>query len=309
MKNEILGKNKITIVTHNASFHADDVFAVATLLIILPKDKEIEIIRSREREVINGADFVVDVGGEYDAERNRYDHHQKGGAGKRNNEIPYASFGLVWRHLGSDACAGDTELWQRIDNGLVSAIDANDNGFDLTKNLIEGVFAPSLSLNFMIEKPTWEERSNELQMYEAFMRAVTKAKDFLERYIVVERASLVAKREIIAEYESKEDKTIIIFKRDYERINFIYTLVKLPEILFFVYPNNGGTWTAETVPVSENTFEKRKSFPESWAGLSDDDLVKVTGVSDATFCHNGRFVAYARSEAGAIELAKLALSS
>ena len=42
---------KITIVTHSSSFHTDDIFAVATLLIALGEDKNIEIIRSREKEV------------------------------------------------------------------------------------------------------------------------------------------------------------------------------------------------------------------------------------------------------------------
>jgi len=36
-------------------------------------------------------------------------------------------------------------------------------------------------------------------------------------------------------------------------------------------------------------------------------LAKVTGVPDATFCHNGRFLAVAKSKEGALKLAEIAL--
>ena len=85
------------IVTHNSTFHADDVFAVATLLIIEP---DAEVIRTRDENIISSADYVVDVGQIYDKDKKRFDHHQLGGAGKRDDGIEYASFGLVWKEYG-----------------------------------------------------------------------------------------------------------------------------------------------------------------------------------------------------------------
>ncbi len=332
MTNE--NQKEIKIVAHNASFHADDVFAVATILISLSADaknadkdgvinleknensnKTVKVIRTRHPEEIAEGDYVVDVGGEYDPTKNRYDHHQKGGAGKRENGVPYASFGLVWKHIGPQICSdeslteeGQLELWQKIDNEIVCAIDANDNGFDLSKMLIEGVYSPSLSLSIMIEKPTWEERGSEAFMYESFMRAVVKAQDFLKRYIIVQLASLRAKKAIIETYNNSENKSIIVFAHDYERINFVKTLVHLPEIIFYIYPDNSGYWSAEAVPTNEDSFEKRKSFPEAWAGLTGVDFEKATGNNDAIFCHNGRFLFKAKTEASAISLAKTALA-
>ncbi len=55
-------KNKITIVTHSSKFHADDVFAVATLMLLLEKDHEITVVRSRDPDVAFHADYVVDTG-------------------------------------------------------------------------------------------------------------------------------------------------------------------------------------------------------------------------------------------------------
>jgi uncharacterized UPF0160 family protein len=42
-------------------------------------------------------------------------------------------------------------------------------------------------------------------------------------------------------------------------------------------------------------------------GPSGPDLVAVTGVPDAVFCHTGRFIAVARSREGAVALLEQAL--
>jgi uncharacterized UPF0160 family protein len=84
--------------------------------------------------------------------------------------------------------------------------------------------------------------------------------------------------------------------------------MKYDEPLYVVFPNaNKDTWRVGCVRKEEKSFENRKSFPVAWAGLRDQDLAKVTGVTDAVFCHNGRFLAVAKSKEGAIKLAELAL--
>jgi len=80
--------NEVTIATHNGNFHADDVFSVAALKCIYPS---IKLIRTRDLELIGQADIVLDVGGVYDPDAGRFDHHQRGGAGERENGIPYSS--------------------------------------------------------------------------------------------------------------------------------------------------------------------------------------------------------------------------
>ena len=84
---------KVIIVTHDGMFHSDDVFAVAALLSLLDATPAIAtVVRTRDEDLMRKADFVVDVGGVYDSEKNRFDHHQEGGAGKRLNGISYAAF-------------------------------------------------------------------------------------------------------------------------------------------------------------------------------------------------------------------------
>ncbi len=94
----------IIVATHNGNFHADDVFSVAALRSVLPSFK---LIRTRNLDLIAKADIVIDVGGEYDPDTGRFDHHQRGGAGQRENAIPYSSFGLVWQKYGLEICPGN----------------------------------------------------------------------------------------------------------------------------------------------------------------------------------------------------------
>jgi hypothetical protein len=46
-----------------------------------------------------------------------------------------------------------------------------------------------------------------------------------------------------------------------------------------------------------------------WAGLRGADLARVSGVDDAVFCHNARFIGGAQSLKGAMQMAALAVAS
>ena len=47
---------------------------------------------------------MIDLGGEYDPDAGRLDHHQRSGAGERGNGIPYSSVGLIWQKYGLEIC-------------------------------------------------------------------------------------------------------------------------------------------------------------------------------------------------------------
>ena len=85
------------LLTHSGPFHADDLVAYLVLARTLG---DVRLVRSRAAEAIVAADVVFDVGGEYDPTRHRYDHHQPGGAGQRDNGVPYASAGLACQCSG-----------------------------------------------------------------------------------------------------------------------------------------------------------------------------------------------------------------
>ncbi len=289
----------LTIVAHDGTFHTDDVFACATLSLAF-KDREIEIIRSRDEDVINEADIVVDVGGVYDPIAGRFDHHQKGGAGVRDNTIPFASFGLVWKEYGAQLC-GSEESAKFIDEQLVQGIDGADNGV-LNKVADNGVYCYSVIDIISAMRTTWEEHST---MDEAFMEAVNLATTILERMMAHASSYTHAQAILETAYSVASDKQVVEIGKEYP--GWYEVMSNHPEPLFVIYQREDGNWSAKAVRITPAEFAARHPFPENWAGLRDEELQHVSGVADAIFCHNGRFIAVAQTRDGAYKLAQKAI--
>lgn len=303
----IFNKRKI-LVTHNGGFHADDLFASATLSILY--GGKIKIIRTRDPKIISFADVVYDVGGVYDPETNRFDHHQKEGAGKRENGIPYSSFGAVWKKFGEQIC-GSKEVADRVDKKVVQPIDANDNGVDISKPVFPDVFSYSVDSIFLSEIPTWKEDNK--NMDKIFKKQVKRAVALLKREIKTAEDEIDGINTILGYYNKSKDKLVLISDIDFPSYLLQDTLSRLPEPLYFIYPSFRNSkitgWKAEAIKKSPDTMESRKPFPESWRGLmeSSGGLKEVTGISDAQFCHKNGFFLTVGSKEGAIALAEKAL--
>ncbi len=305
---KIFSKKK-TIVTHNGSFHADDIFACATLSLWLKnKGESSKIIRTRDNNIIKNADYVFDVGGQYDSNINRFDHHQKEGAGTRQNGIPYASSGLAWKHFGIDICGNNEEVWNLIDKKIFMSLDAVDNGVDICSPKFAGVATYPADQVFLVYSPTWEEGA--INEDSIFIEQVKKALTLLEREVQVAMSDYRGKQIIYEAYNSAVDKRIIEVKNDFPRYLFQEVLSKLSEPIYFIYPSaHSSAWKVEAIRKNIDTFESRKMFPESWRGLLNKDpkLVELTGVPDVNFCHRGGFYMTVDSKEGAIALANKAL--
>jgi uncharacterized UPF0160 family protein len=138
-----------------------------------------------------------------------------------------------------------------------------------------------------------------------FMAALDMAFIVLMREIKSARSLFAAEKYVIEAYELAQDKRLIVLDKDLPWDNFIE---KFPEPLYVVSPKEEG-WRIKAVRVNSHSFENRKNMPSSWAGKRDVELAAITGVHDAVFCHNKRFVAAARSKEGALKLAKIALEA
>jgi uncharacterized UPF0160 family protein len=294
----------IKIVTHNGDFHSDDVFAVATLYIVFGNEAKIEVLRTRDEKEFESAGIVLDVGGVYDEAKNRFDHHQAGGAGERENGIPYASAGLVWKKYGEKLC-GSKEIADDIDKKLFLPIDANDNGVNIYFPTV-GNFLPYTIQDLVnVFRSSWKE--DLLKNDESFMEVVGLAKKIIEREIVIARDYKEAEVLVEADYQKAEDKRLVILSGKYP---WSKILMNHPEPVFVVYQDGiNSFWRVRAVGEDKQVFKNRKDFPISWAGKRDKELADVTGVSDALFCHNKLFLAVARSKEGALALAKIALES
>jgi uncharacterized UPF0160 family protein len=292
----------MTIVTHNGTFHPDDVFAVASLFI---RFGEMDVLRTRDEKFFSKADFLVDVGGIYDPQTKRFDHHQKGGAGKRVDGIPYASFGLVWQKFGVDICNNSRRLFDIIDKKLVSYIDAMDNGAGALQPVLADAFPYTIGHAIMSFNPTWRHKERDIQD-KKFFEAVDFAKGILFREIECGLDDILGMEEVERVYMKSSDKKIIILEEDYP---WEFVLSKYKEPLFVITPNTvNNTWELSAVRDNFYSFKNRKDLPKEWGGKRDRELIEVTKVNDAIFCHNALFFAVAKSREGAISLAEKALA-
>lgn len=290
------------IATHNGTFHADEVFAIAVLGLL---GEPLDVVRTRDRDAIAAADLRVDVGFASDPDAGAFDHHQRGGAGARDNGVQYASFGLVWRAFGARACAGDAAVAARVDEVLVQGVDAQDTGQQLV-TVPDGVRAPMTVTGAVGGfNPSWDEELTEEQERERFDAAVAFARGILEREIAGAASGQRARRIVSEGIAAGGDPRVVELAANVPWKEVVVETA--PDALYVLYPKRQG-WGVEAVPVELGTFDNRRDLPEAWAGLDGPDLAALTGVEDALFCHAKRFLAVARSRAGAERLAQLALA-
>lgn len=300
-------KKKKICVTHNGAFHADDLFATATLSIL--NNGNIKIIRTRDPKMFLRGDYVYDVGGENDPERNKFDHHQKGGGGVRENGIPYAAFGLVWKKYGEQIC-GSKEVAHYIENKIVCSIDASDVGFDISKPTIKDVYKYSAESIFLSESPTWKEDNKYID--KIFEKQVKKIAPLLKREIKIAKDDIDGINKLINSYNNSIDKRIVVSDSDFPRYLLQDTLSKLPEPVYLVYPSSKSpTWKVEAIKKSPETMESRKPFPDIWRGFLDGDpkAEEVISIKGVIFTHPTGFYAQVKTKEGAIALANKALIS
>ncbi|KAJ6783961.1 hypothetical protein PWT90_05660 [Aphanocladium album] len=179
------GGDGVLIGTHSGHFHADEALAVH-MLRQLPAYADSALVRTRDPKILETCHTVVDVGGEYDAARNRYDHHQRGFATTfPGRPTKLSSAGLVFLHFGpaiiaqrlAAAAAAKTEgvtedspevrmLHKKIYESFVEALDAHDNGISvydpaavsaagLVKRYSEGGFGLGAVVGRL--NPNWNE--------------------------------------------------------------------------------------------------------------------------------------------------------
>jgi uncharacterized UPF0160 family protein len=290
------------IATHDGSFHADEVFAIAALGLL---GGRLEVVRTRERDDLAEADLRIDVGFRDDPGTGDYDHHQRDFDAIRDNGVRYASFGLVWREFGARVCGDDQEVADAVDATLVQTVDANDVGQQLSQPLIDGV--RPMTVNGIIGgfNARWDDSVTPAQERERFDAAVALAEGILAREVASAASGRRAQRVVREAIAATADPRVVELS-----VNAPWKQVLVPEAadaLFVIYPKRQG-FGVEAVPRELGSFENRRDLPAAWAGLQGPDLVSATGVPDALFCHPKRFLAVARSRAGVKRLAELALA-
>lgn len=294
--------NKIKVATHDGNFHADEVFALAVLKIFFNESgKQIEIARTRDPKKISECQIVVDVGNKYDHKNSIYDHHQKDKPGFHKNGVPYASFGLVWKHFGKKI-SPNKKVYEVIEKKIVSPIDALDNGINISVPVSKEVNEYAISHVISAISAYYGDDGID----EAFNNALGLAEIVLKGEIVKVKSKIHDEKIITQEIKKQKSPEILILDKYHA---WESTVSKVKNIKMVIFPDRKpDRWCIQTAGDSHETFgTDRASFPHHWRGLSDIDLASATEIQDSVFCHTGGFFAVAKTKNAAITLATKAM--
>ncbi len=278
--------------THDGSFHADEVTACSLLLLFNCIDRD-KIHRTRDETLLAQCDYVCDVGGLYDPAQKRFDHHQAEYIG------PMSSAGMVLLDLRERGLLTPHE-YDHFNRGLILGVDAHDNG---VAKLEPGTctFSQIVS-NFL---PIEYEASHE-EMARAFFLVVDFVVGHLERF--KQRLSYTHACQATVRKTMSDQRSALIFEEALPWLeNFFELGGELHPAQYVVMPS-GTHWKLRGIPPTlSERMKVRKALPESWAGLRDAELKKISGIPGAIFCHKGRFISIWETKSDALAALALAL--
>ena len=321
-------KQLINLYTHNGIFHADDVFAAA--LLSLTAD-EINIVRGTDTEIPEDKEnwIIFDIG------EGELDHHSP--KNKEDNgchpgtNIPYAACGLVWKKYykeileAADCPPRYTEsVFTRLETSLILGIDADDNGFDPTADVLASMpnitddqkarIVAQARTGFTVSRlikdfnPPWD---SEMDQDDAFRDAVSFAKDILLNRIDSIISSLDGRDYVLRAIDYSANHIMILDPfAPWEGVLYgQYRNPKAQDIWYVVSPALRGGWNVQcALANSDDRTTFRHPLPKEWYGLRYEELQKVSGIETAIFCHASGFLAGAETQADALAMASIAAS-
>jgi uncharacterized UPF0160 family protein len=297
----VLQQPGVVAATHSGTFHADDVLAAAAMRLLNPS---LALLRSRDMDQLNAADILFDVGRVFNPDTCRFDHHQLEYKEARENGIPYSSFGLVWRELGTTLCDSAAAA-TRVDVNFVQGVDAVDCGVAISKEVslvkLMSISAVLGSFNY-----GWQDVTPPEAINDAFEQAVSVAKVVLQN-VIREANGFEKARAIVEQGTLLENGRLLLLEHGVPWKETVLESSKYDSLLYVIFPDAQAKWHVSCVPDKSAGFSNRKSLPLAWAGLDGEELDKVTGIKGCVFCHRARFVGGHTTKAGAIEMVKLAL--
>ena len=272
--------------THDGTFHADEVTACA-LLILFDLVDEDKVVRTRDLQLLASCEYVCDVGGLYDPEQKLFDHHQVDYQG------PLSSAGMVLEYLLNKKIIKPNE-YTFFNQSLIMGVDAHDNGRD---SLVPGYcsFSHVISNFTPIRHDCTSAEQNEA-FHRALHFVIAHLNRLWERFKYVQSC-----RTLVAECMAKS-KECLIFDQNIPWLEIFFELGGAAHPALFVIMPSGSHWKLRGIPP---TFQERMKVrvpqPKEWAGLLDEELKQVSGISDAIFSHKGRFISVWETREGALK--------
>lgn len=317
------------IATHHGTFHADEVMA-CVMLKCLPEYAATPILRTRNQAEIEKASVVVDVGGTYEPEKHRYDHHQKTFTSTYSEAYPdikLSSAGLVFKHFGAsviESLCGPleakimTKMVSKTYDSLIRELDAIDNGVEIAE-VPRYRFVTHLAARVGRLNPSWQDPNTPDVENARFKEAtVVAAKElcdiilgycngWLPAYTIVE-AALTARHKVHASGEIMKLPRFCPWQEHLFDLEADSESHRVPLTKYVIFQDSRGGWRVQAVPKVRGSFENRLALPKAWCGLRDKDLSDVSGIPGCVFVHAAGFIGGHTTEEGALEMAAKALA-
>mmetsp|Transcript_27509 Transcript_27509/g.27175 ORF Transcript_27509/g.27175 Transcript_27509/m.27175 type:complete len:308 (+) Transcript_27509:58-981(+) len=288
--------------------------------------KDAEIIRTRDKAILDTLDIVVDVGDVYDPSQNRFDHHQKSFTdtfGGKYTSVRMSSAGLIWKHFGKEVLSKFTEIsdenildlmYLRMYRDLFQCLDGIDNGVPQYRNSEHELYKENTGLASRISRlnPSWNKPEDPMPR---FIKAMELAgEDFkgilfnaLEEWLP---ARDIVVRSILARGEVDQTLKIIRLERTCPWKDHLYTIEEemgIDRILYVLYQDGDGRWRIQCVGENGVMFQNRLSLPEAWRGKRDEELAAISGIPGTIFVHNTGFIGGAQTYEGVLEMARASI--
>lgn len=295
-----------TVVTHNGLFHADEGFGVAFLSLLLGSE-EVRVVRTRNPAQIEQAYVALDVGGVYDNEKLRYDHHQREFTEvHEGTSVKLAACGLIWRHFGTCLITKlhpelDIEqvqsLWQSVDETICRPVDMQDNGQNTFK--VEGAEAQALTISMMVSSFNQQDIYSPAQD-EAFLRVVEILKEYVLNFLRAGANKLQLLKEAEEAVKAQlGSKVLVLDKFLPYREAVLKANAEGQDFCLVTYPAKN-QWNVQTIPFDDseaNYYSQRVSFPKRVWGLTGPEAAKEQlGGCPLVFCHKTGFLAAVKAD-------------
>nr|CAD1819036.1 unnamed protein product [Ananas comosus var. bracteatus] len=324
-------KKKVAVGTHNGSFHCDEALG-CFLIRRTPAFSAADVVRTRDPQVLDTLDAVLDVGGVYDPSKCRYDHHQKGFSEVFGHgfNTKLSSAGLVYKHYGKEIIAKELQLdedhqdvqrlYLAVYKNFIEAIDAIDNGInqydtDQPPKYVNNTHLSSRVGRFNLDWMDPDQSSEKENA--AFQQAMVLAgTEFLESVRFHANSWLPARSIVMECLSSRGDidpsgEIVVLNKYCPWKLHIFELEEELkidPPIKYVVYQDERSkNWRVQAVAVSPDKFESRKPLPLPWRGLRDHDLSEESRIPGCVFVHMSGFIGANKTYDGALAMARAAL--
>jgi uncharacterized UPF0160 family protein len=303
------------------------------MLRLLDQFKDSTIVRTRNPAIVDGCDVVLDVGGVYDPEKNRFDHHQGTFDGTMTTELQtyktrLSTAGLVYKHFGREVLRkvlpglSDDDvvtLYDKMYKGFIEHIDGVDNGVEEftseTKMTQNYKVATTLSGRVSRLNPRWNEPSSPEKENEQFIKAMQITGDEFLDFVRMYGESWLPARSIVQralEGRKEVHPSGLIIKLEcpcpwqehlYDVEEQLGLTSKGKEILYVLYPDGRSGWRIQCVGEKGAKFTNRRSILKEWQGVRDDDLSALSGIEGCIFVHANGFIGGNKTFEGALKMA------